>query len=98
MRRYRRLLQMIGMVCLLVSMAGCGSASPIAHQGVAAPTALPAPATPTPLVYREPFNQKVDVGGYILSIKCVGTGSPTVVLDAGLNGTGTPGSRSGRRC
>ncbi len=62
MRRDRRLLQMIGMVCLLVSMAGCGSASPIAHQGVAAPTALPAPATPTPLVYREPFNQKVDVG------------------------------------
>src|SRR5215210_7602603 len=26
----------------------------------------------------------VDVGGYRLHIKCVGTGSPTVVLDAGL--------------
>ena len=28
----------------------------------------------------------VDVGGYRLHIKCVGTGSPTVVLDAGLGG------------
>jgi hypothetical protein len=44
--------------------------------------------TPTPLVYKEPFNAKVDVGGYKLSIKCVGDGSPTVVLDAGLNATG----------
>jgi pimeloyl-ACP methyl ester carboxylesterase len=29
----------------------------------------------------------VDVGGYRLHILCVGTGSPTVVLDAGLGGT-----------
>jgi pimeloyl-ACP methyl ester carboxylesterase len=28
----------------------------------------------------------VDVGGYRLHIQCVGTGSPTVVLDAGLGG------------
>src|SRR6476469_5742857 len=31
--------------------------------------------------------QLVDVGGYSLHIQCVGTGSPTVVLDAGLGGT-----------
>jgi len=31
--------------------------------------------------------QMVDVGGYRLHIQCVGTGSPTVVLDAGLGGT-----------
>ena len=30
--------------------------------------------------------QRVDVGGYRLHIQCVGTGSPTVVLDAGLSG------------
>jgi pimeloyl-ACP methyl ester carboxylesterase len=30
--------------------------------------------------------QLVDVGGYRLHIQCVGTGSPTVVLDAGLGG------------
>ena len=27
--------------------------------------------------------QMVDVGGYRLHINCVGTGSPTVVIDAG---------------
>src|SRR5881275_1985800 len=31
-----------------------------------------------------PPGRLVDVGGYRLHIQCVGTGSPTVVLDAGL--------------
>jgi pimeloyl-ACP methyl ester carboxylesterase len=31
--------------------------------------------------------QLVNVGGYSLHLQCVGTGSPTVVLDAGLGGT-----------
>ena len=31
-----------------------------------------------------PPGQLVDVGGYRLHINCVGTGSPTVVIDAGL--------------
>ena len=31
--------------------------------------------------------QLIDVGGYRLHIQCVGTGSPTVVLDAGLGGS-----------
>lgn len=34
-----------------------------------------------------PPGQMVDVGGFRLHIQCVGTGSPTVVLDAGLGGT-----------
>ncbi len=34
-----------------------------------------------------PPGQMVDVGGYQLHLRCVGTGSPTVVLDAGLGGT-----------
>jgi pimeloyl-ACP methyl ester carboxylesterase len=34
-----------------------------------------------------PPGQMVDVGGYSLHIQCVGEGSPTVVLDAGLGGT-----------
>lgn len=34
-----------------------------------------------------PPGQMVDVGGYRLHLLCVGTGSPTVVLDAGLGGT-----------
>ncbi len=31
-----------------------------------------------------PPGQRVDVGGYHLHINCAGTGSPTVVIDAGL--------------
>lgn len=31
--------------------------------------------------------QLIDVGGYRLHIQCVGAGSPTVVLDAGLGGS-----------
>src|SRR5215213_5081592 len=34
-----------------------------------------------------PPGQLVDVGGYRLHIQCVGAGSPTVVLDAGLGGS-----------
>jgi pimeloyl-ACP methyl ester carboxylesterase len=33
-----------------------------------------------------PPGRLIDVGGYRLHIQCVGTGSPTVVLDAGLGG------------
>jgi hypothetical protein len=29
----------------------------------------------------------VDVGGYPLHIQCIGTGSPTVAIDAGLGGS-----------
>src|SRR5437867_13130389 len=34
-----------------------------------------------------PPGQLVDIGGYRLHIQCVGAGSPTVVLDAGLSGS-----------
>lgn len=34
-----------------------------------------------------PPGQMVDVGGYRLHIQCIGKGSPTVVLDAGLGGS-----------
>src|ERR671934_2502158 len=34
-----------------------------------------------------PLGQLVDIGGFRLHIQCVGTGSPTVVLDAGLSGS-----------
>ncbi len=34
-----------------------------------------------------PPGQLIDVGGYGLHIQCVGAGSPTVVLDAGLGGS-----------
>jgi pimeloyl-ACP methyl ester carboxylesterase len=34
-----------------------------------------------------PPGQLVDIGGFRLHIECIGTGSPTVVLDAGLGGS-----------
>lgn len=40
------------------------------------------------------FGQYVDVGGYSLWIWCEGTGSPTVLLESGLGGSGTDGSWS----
>ena len=47
----------------------------------------------------------IDIGGYRLFIDCRGTGSPTVVLDAGLGGSGAnwidvqrPASKSTRIC
>jgi pimeloyl-ACP methyl ester carboxylesterase len=35
---------------------------------------------------REVVNRWVDVGGYRLYLKCIGTGNPTVILEAGLGG------------
>src|SRR5262245_50391101 len=41
-------------------------------------------ARPKPKPKPAGFFKRVDVGGYRLAIQCVGTGSPTVVLDSGL--------------
>jgi len=35
---------------------------------------------------RPALDQLVDVGGYRLYIKCIGNGTPTVILEAGLGG------------
>jgi pimeloyl-ACP methyl ester carboxylesterase len=37
-----------------------------------------------------PLGQIVDIGGYSLHINCTGTGSPTVVIEAGLGGWSLP--------
>jgi pimeloyl-ACP methyl ester carboxylesterase len=65
----------LGVILVLIAglaLAGAGYEA-IAARGDA--QAYPAPG------------QLVDVGGHSLHIQCVGTGSPTVVLDAGLGGT-----------
>ena len=54
-------------------------------------TELPSTATqPPPTLVPSPISQpitngKVDVGGYSLFLNCKGTGSPTVILDSGLD-------------
>jgi pimeloyl-ACP methyl ester carboxylesterase len=59
------------LVIALVALGGAGAV----YQAVA--TALDQRAYPPP-------GQLVDVGGYKLHISCSGTGSPTVILEAGL--------------
>ena len=80
----RRIALGLGVVLVLIAglaLAGAGYEA-IAARGDA--QAYPAPG------------QLVDVGGYSLHIQCVGTGNPTVVLDAGLGGAGlSPGPAPG---
>src|SRR5215211_8224249 len=69
MRRIGMALLWLGVVLLALAVAGA------IYQAIAterAERAYPAPG------------KMVDVGGYSLHINCVGQGSPTVVLDAGL--------------
>jgi hypothetical protein len=63
-------------LALLVGAAGC-SGTP------AAP-----PASPRPSVAGTPEIRQADVGGYELAYECAGTGSPTVVLEAGYTASG----------
>jgi hypothetical protein len=46
-----------------------------------APAALPAP-TPTP--FPEKFEGKANLGDYMLSIECEGSGEPTIILERGM--------------
>jgi pimeloyl-ACP methyl ester carboxylesterase len=63
----------VGLVAVIVLLVAIG-ASYEAIMAAGDDTRYPAPS------------QRVDVGGYRLHVHCVGEGSPTVVLDAGLGG------------
>lgn len=67
----------------------------IIFTGCAAPSTLPAPTdkhettateSPTPAPRPTLPGDKIDVGGYNLYLDCKGTGSPTVILESGLEG------------
>ena len=68
---------------------GMASATPVAPSPSATPSAMPsatpAPATPaqTPSQSDLSAGTMVDVGGYSLWVHCAGTGSPTIVWEAG---------------
>lgn len=57
---------------------------------------IPEPAPPPPLPPPPPPlpGQKIDVGGYSLYIECVGSGSPTVVIEQGQPRPPSEGMRS----
>ena len=64
---------LLGLLALVVLLAASGAIYE-AIMAAGDDTRYPAPG------------QRVDVGGYQLHLHCVGKGSPTVVLDAGLGG------------
>lgn len=96
-------LLLAGSLGLSLSLAACRGIEPITSAGLdptatqrpARPTRMPRPprtATPTPTppaVTPTPVlaSGLVDVGGYTLYVNCIGAGSPTIIMDAGLTDT-----------
>jgi hypothetical protein len=72
----RSLRTRLGVVSGLVLMVvACGGAAPPAGQ-----TGQPVPAPPKV--------RYANIGGYLLAYECAGTGSPTVILEAGYTASG----------
>jgi pimeloyl-ACP methyl ester carboxylesterase len=68
----------IALLCLIIVSCSPNRATQLPEPTLApSPTAAPRPTLP---------GDKVDVGGYQLYLYCTGTGSPTVILEAGLEG------------
>lgn len=63
------------LACLALAVAACGGQAAPASQGNQAITAQPK------IAY-------ANIGGYLLAYECVGTGSPTVILEAGYTASG----------
>lgn len=67
---------------LALALAGCG-APPPSPTPTMAPTAPPTPA-PTPAPEAIADGVRYDIGGRRMFLSCAGSGSPTVLLEAGL--------------
>jgi pimeloyl-ACP methyl ester carboxylesterase len=62
-------------VFAVLAVAACGGAAPVArHAGQSAPAS--------------PQVRYANIGGYLLAYECAGTGSPTVILEAGYTASG----------
>ncbi len=102
MTRDARAITTFALLCLAVAMAACtgsASTSPIASAPPtvsasvpATGSALPPSAAPSPSALGETLSGTYPVGGNDVFIECHGTGSPTVVIEAGLNQDSTPWS------
>lgn len=68
-----------------LTFMGCNALPASSEPTTAPPTPLPT-ASPTPAPRPTLPGDKIDVGGYNLYLDCKGTGSPTVILEAGLEG------------
>lgn len=80
---FHRLLLLATALLLGLACPGCDATASPAPTPVP-PTAIPATSTPAPRPTLP--GTKFDVGGYELYIDCKGEGSPTVILEAGLDG------------
>jgi pimeloyl-ACP methyl ester carboxylesterase len=76
--------RVILLLLLSISIVGCASSTTVT------PTKAPPTVTPTASFTPAPRptlpGDKIDVGGYNLYLDCKGTGSPTVILESGLEG------------
>jgi pimeloyl-ACP methyl ester carboxylesterase len=74
-RSWFRWLTLVGLLVLGLMLAGS------VYESVSEAAAIEAYPT---------LGQMVDIGGYSLHINCTGTGSPTVIIEAGLGGWSLP--------
>lgn len=84
MKHHSVYLVVVFLVTVLI-MTACASfqPAPISTSTVGPPTPRPTPTIipPTPT----PISGNIDVGGYKLRIRCFGQGTPTVIVDSGLD-------------
>jgi pimeloyl-ACP methyl ester carboxylesterase len=84
MRRHRQFIAVV----LLATLVACAPAPTHTPTVVPTPTPIPTPTplpTPTPIPTPAALPEgNVDVGGHTLYYHCAGTGSPTVIVEAGL--------------
>ncbi len=73
------------LVAFSVAITGCVSLTPKATESTVTPT-IPPTATFTPAPRPTLPGDKIDVGGYNLYLDCKGAGSPTIILESGLEG------------
>jgi pimeloyl-ACP methyl ester carboxylesterase len=75
----------LGVVCLLIALAGCGGSGNPGGQSPAAPASSPSalPRIHLPVKKGETVEGLVDVAGHDVYARCSGTGSPTVVYFTG---------------
>jgi len=78
-----KLIRIIGLLFCII-LVGCAG-STVTTSTQPPPTSSPS-ETPSPAPRPTLPGDKIDVGGYNIYIDCKGTGSPTVILESGLEG------------
>ena len=84
-------LSMLTAILVIIACTPQVAPTPIASLAASTPTMEAVPTTPAPPVPTSSTNQtpdqKFEVNGHALYLKCLGMGSPTIVLEPGEGGT-----------